>query len=58
MKKTYSSLTQLKVDIERKGEEKVIDFNGWLLITQKGNKKYKYGLFKGEVSRTLIIEDK
>ena len=58
MKKTYSSLTQLKVDIERKGEEKVIDFNGWLLITQKGKKKYRYGLYKGEVSRTLIIENK
>ena len=60
MRKTYigySSLTQLKVDIERKGEEKVIDFNGWHLITKKGNKKYKYCLFKGEISRTLVVED-
>jgi len=53
----YSTLKQLKVDIERKGEEKVIDFNGWLLITKKDNKKYKYCLFKGEISRTLVVED-
>lgn len=55
MKKTYSSLTQLKVDIEKEGKETVLEFNGAFLLTQIGKKKFRYGLYKGEVSRTLIL---
>ena len=54
---TYSSLTQLKVDIEKKGDEEIIELNVLYFITQKDNKKYRYTLTDGKANRTLIIEE-
>ena len=56
MKKTYNSLAQFKAELEKKGKEKIIEFNGWSLTTKRGNKKIRYGLYKGEISETLIVE--
>jgi len=56
MKKTYSSLTQLKVEIEREGKCEVLEFNGMHLIVQCDNKKIRYGLNRGEVIETILLE--
>ena len=50
------SLTQLKNKLEKEGKEKIISFNGWELITQRGKKKIKYGVYNGEVIETLVVE--
>jgi hydroxymethylpyrimidine pyrophosphatase-like HAD family hydrolase len=57
MKKTYSSLTQFKDELEKKGKEKIISFNGAFLITKEGKNNWIYGLYKGEVSRKLEVKD-
>ena len=57
MKKTeYSSLSQLKEELEKEGREEIVSFNGAFLITKHNDKTWIYGLYKGEVSRTLKVE--
>jgi hypothetical protein len=53
IKKTYSSLTQFKQELEKEGIEKILEFNGAFLITKRGNKKIVYGLYKGVISSTV-----
>lgn len=43
--KNYSSLTDLKRDIEKRKGENVLDFNGWELITNKN----RYTLYDSQV---------
>lgn len=50
-KKAYNSLTELKNEIVAKGIEKIVEFDGWRLKTNRGT----YGLFDGTVTFT---EDK
>ena len=56
LRKTYNSLTQLKNELEREGKEKVIEFDGCKLITKRGRKIIRYGLYMGEVSETFIVD--
>lgn len=45
-KKSYNSLSEVRREILEKGIEKVLDFNGYELTTNRG----VYGLADGEVS--------
>lgn len=45
-KKSYGSLSDVKNEIEASGVEKVIEFSGYALETNKGT----YGLYDGDVS--------
>lgn len=53
-RRDYSSLSQLKNEIEKKGDEKVTYFNGEYLYTKRGRKEIRYGLYDGNVSITII----
>ncbi len=53
-RKDYSSLSQLKNEIEKKGDEKVTEFIGEYLYTKRGRKEIRYGLYQGNVSITII----
>ena len=53
-RRDYSSLNQLKNEIKRKGDEKVIQFTGEYLYTRRGRKKIRFGLFQGNVSCVII----
>ena len=53
-RRDYSSLSQLKNEIEKKGDEKVAYFNGEYLYTKRGRKEIRYGLYDGNVSITII----
>lgn len=55
-RKEYSSLSQLKEELEKEGLEEIVSFNGAFLITKHDDKTWIYGLYKGEVSRTLKTE--
>jgi hypothetical protein len=52
--KTYSSLTKFKQEIERKGKEKVLSFDGAHLYTKRGAKKIRYGLCLGIVNEIEV----
>lgn len=54
MRRDYSSLNQLKNEITRKGDEKVLEFTGEYLYTRRGRKKIRYGLFQGNVSCVIV----
>jgi len=49
-KRTWNSLSQLKDHIEKDGKEKVKDFIGHELITNK----YRYGLYGGILTRNPV----
>ena len=53
-KRTWSSLSQLKSEIERSGKEKIKEFNGYELITNK----WRYGLYDGVLTRNLVEKGK
>lgn len=53
-RRDYSSLSQVKNEIEKKGDEKVTYFNGEYLYTKRGRKEIRYGLYDGNVSITII----
>jgi len=48
--RTWSSLSQLKEKIEKDGKEKIVEFNGLELVTNK----FIYGLYAGVLVRTDI----
>lgn len=56
-RKYYSSLSQVKNEIEKKGDEKVTEFTGEYLYTKRGRKEIRYGLYDGNISVTIIGED-
>jgi len=47
-RKQYSTLLSVQKEILESGIEKVLEFNGYELITNRG----KYGLYGGEVTFT------
>jgi hypothetical protein len=49
-KRTWNSLTQLLEHIKRDGEELVVHFNGYELVTDK----YRYGLYDGILTRNPV----
>lgn len=49
-KRTWSSLSQLRDHIERDGKERVKDFTGNELITNK----HRYGLYGGVLTRNPV----
>ena len=51
--KTYQSLSQFSEYIEKQGE-KIIEFNGYELITKRGKKKIRYALFDGKVTEMIL----
>jgi hypothetical protein len=51
--KTYHSLSQFSEYIEKQGE-KIIEFNGYELITKRGKKKIRYALFDGKVTEMIL----
>ena len=51
--KTYHSLSQFSEYIEKQGE-KIIEFNGYELITKRGQKKIRYALFDGKVTEMIL----
>ena len=53
-RRDYTSLNQLKNEIQSKGDEKVSLFTGEYLYTKRGRKEIRYGLFQGNVSVTII----
>ena len=58
--KTYASLTKFKQEIERKGKEKVLSFDGTHLYTKRGSKNIRYGLYLGlinEIECGLVKND-
>ena len=55
--KTYASLTKFKQEIERKGKEKVLSFDGAHLYTKRGSKKIRYGLYLGQIIETTVFKE-
>lgn len=51
--KKYQSLSQFADYIEKEGEV-IIEFNGYELITKRGKKKIRYGLYAGIVSEMIL----
>lgn len=47
-RKSYPSLTTVVKEIEEAGKEKILDFNGYEIVTDRG----RYGLCDGEVNFT------
>ena len=52
--KTYASLTKFKQEIERKGKEKVLSFDGTHLYTKRGSKNIRYGLYLGLINEIEV----
>jgi hypothetical protein len=46
-KRTWNSLSQLKEHIVRDGKERILDFTGNEIVTNK----YRYGLYDGMLTR-------
>jgi len=49
-KRSWNSLSQLREHLDRDGKEKVKEFNGFELITNKN----RYGLFQGAITKKPV----